>query len=41
MQLEVVVEPLDGPADIVMTAQAQSAYGNITLKRGYVSSRGI
>jgi len=37
MQLEVVVEPLAGPADILMTAEAQSAYGEITLKKGIMS----
>lgn len=38
MQLEVIIEPLDGPADLVMTAEAHSAFGNITLKRGYISN---
>ncbi len=42
IQLELMVEPLDGPADITATAVASTKipgpvkYGNITLKRGYV-----
>ncbi len=38
IQLELIVEPLDGPADIVATATAQSGtkYDNITLKRGVI-----
>jgi|GEM_PF-4472065 len=38
LQLEVVVEPLDGPADLVMTAEGQSSYGEITLKRGITAT---
>lgn len=38
LQLEVVVEPLDGPADLVMTAEGQSNYGEITLKRGITAT---
>ena len=37
-QFEVVVEPLDGPADLVMTAEGQSSYGEMTLKKGYTAS---
>ena len=42
IQFELIVEPLDGPADIVATAAAPAKapgrlkWENITLKRGYI-----
>lgn len=38
MQIQVVVEPLDGAADLVMTAEGQSPYGDIVLERGYTAT---
>ena len=38
MQFEVIVEPLDGAADISFTIEAQSEFGEVTLKKGYIAS---
>ncbi len=37
LQLQFIVEPLDGAADVLITAEANSAFGDVTLKRGYIA----